>query len=348
MEQEGTSPGVPPTPAPEQAAELEAVPAPAPTPAVRAEPVTAVAVPKSPAKNPPARWVLTQEQREKMVAYYTKSKFPEAQDIDKYAQELGVTSRQIQVWFQNRRQREANIRMDAYRNVASALNMANNVSTTIVNMNAAAQQHWQHAAMMGLPGMAPVIPPHLLQVPQVPQMPQMLQAMPACAACAYSLQATPGAGPMPSSATQVYPYHSMPGSVPIQPPAVEAPCHLTAPPQPAFAGLSQHPTPPLPSTSALSAVHPFEQLASLASATQPAVGASPSSNGAVSLQNTPLFHQAPDSAGQLLVASGWTQRGTSQPNEPQPPSAPVNLNGKRPAEGAKAEWVRMQKSAPST
>ena len=132
--------------------------------------------------------------------------------------------------------------------------------------------------------MAPMIPPHLLQVPQVPQMPQMPQAMPACAACAYSLQATPGAGPMPSSATQVYPYHSMPGSVPIQPPAVEAPCHLTAPPQPAFAGLSQHPTPPLPSTSALSAVHPFEQLASLASATQPAVGHRPQRS--MSLQNT--------------------------------------------------------------
>ena len=52
------------------------------------------------------RWVLTDEQRTRMEAVYAKQRFPSMSLREELARDMGVTLRQVQVWFQNRRQRD--------------------------------------------------------------------------------------------------------------------------------------------------------------------------------------------------------------------------------------------------
>ena len=53
-----------------------------------------------------ARWVLSEDVRARMESVYSKQKFPSMALRENLAKELEVTLRQVQVWFQNRRQRD--------------------------------------------------------------------------------------------------------------------------------------------------------------------------------------------------------------------------------------------------
>ena len=50
------------------------------------------------------RWSLSEEGRMKMEEVYAMNKFPPTAVRERLAREVGGTMRQIQVWFQNRRQ----------------------------------------------------------------------------------------------------------------------------------------------------------------------------------------------------------------------------------------------------
>ena len=52
------------------------------------------------------RWSLSEEGRTKMEEVYAMNKFPPTAVRERLAREVGGTMRQIQVWFQNRRQRD--------------------------------------------------------------------------------------------------------------------------------------------------------------------------------------------------------------------------------------------------
>ena len=52
------------------------------------------------------RWTLSDEGRRKMEEVYAQSKFPSPETRERLCREVGGTMRQIQVWFQNKRQRE--------------------------------------------------------------------------------------------------------------------------------------------------------------------------------------------------------------------------------------------------
>ncbi len=61
--------------------------------------------PPSPDEEKP-RWSLSEEGRMKMEEVYAMNKFPPTAVRERLAREVGGTMRQIQVWFQNRRQRD--------------------------------------------------------------------------------------------------------------------------------------------------------------------------------------------------------------------------------------------------
>ena len=52
------------------------------------------------------RWSLSNEGRIKMEEVYAMSRFPPTAVRERLAREVGGTLRQVQVWFQNRRQRD--------------------------------------------------------------------------------------------------------------------------------------------------------------------------------------------------------------------------------------------------
>ena len=55
------------------------------------------------------RWVLSESGRQKMEEVYATDRFPSTTVREKLCREVGGTMRQVQVWFQNRRQREQRV-----------------------------------------------------------------------------------------------------------------------------------------------------------------------------------------------------------------------------------------------
>ena len=54
------------------------------------------------------RWTVDEHQRMKLEAAYSRCRFPSEKEREEIGREIGGTCRQVQVWFQNRRQRDAN------------------------------------------------------------------------------------------------------------------------------------------------------------------------------------------------------------------------------------------------
>lgn len=59
-----------------------------------------------PMRKAKGRWALTEEGRIKMEEAYAASRFPNSAVRERLCKEVGGSMRQIQVWFQNRRQRD--------------------------------------------------------------------------------------------------------------------------------------------------------------------------------------------------------------------------------------------------
>lgn len=99
-----------------------------------------------------ARWVLSEDVRARMESVYRKQKFPSMALRENLAKELDVTLRQVQVWFQNRRQRdERQLRDNSRWNQWNA-----QMHFPPMMGQAMAMYPGMHMAALGYPGYPPV------------------------------------------------------------------------------------------------------------------------------------------------------------------------------------------------